>query len=176
MPFTDPISSSTNCRRFMVSYYWTSTRLHHLVTHSWANWIWFSQFPFLFPIRHLFYGAQVKCIILYFPWFVNPSFPNQFYANPLIRWYKIFFVMLKFVWLHLIIQFFLAQKIHKKGENSSFRNTHWGVQNQYLLMSFYFFCQPYFTNNLTLEKWMVMFSIYTTAIYPQCGTVTYLNS
>ena len=107
---------------------------------------------------------------------LNPSFPNQFYANPLIRWYKIFFVMLKFVWLHLIIQFFLAQKIHKKGENSTFRNTTWSVQNQYLLMSFYFFCQPYFTNNLTLEKWMVMFSIYKTAIYPQCGTVTYLNS
>ena len=106
-----------------------------------------------------------------------PHFPINFMQILLyIRWYKIFFVMLKFVWLHLIIQFFLAQKIHKKGENSSFRNIHWSVQNQYLLMSFYFFCQPYFTNNLTLEKWMVMFSIYKTAIYPQCGTVTYLNS
>ena len=40
---------------------------------------------------------------------LNPSFPNQFYANPLIRWYKIFFVMLKFIWLHLIIQFFMKK-------------------------------------------------------------------
>ena len=113
---------------------------------------------------------------------LNPSFPNQFYANPLIRWYKIFFRHVKIYMasfdnsVFYEENIFLAQKIHKKGENSSFRNTNWSVQNQYLLMSFYFFCQPYFTNNLTLEKWMVMFSIYTTAIYPQCGTVTYLNA
>ena len=113
---------------------------------------------------------------------LNPSFPNQFYANPLIRWYKIFFRHVKIYMasfdnsVFYEENIFFAQKFYKKGENSTFRNTNWSVQNQYLLMSFYFFCQPYFTNNLTLEKWMVMFSIYTTAIYPQCGTVTYLNS
>ena len=39
MPSTDPVSSITNCYLIPHSVlYWPSTQLHHLVTHSWANW------------------------------------------------------------------------------------------------------------------------------------------
>ena len=37
--------------------YWPSTQLHHLVTHSWANWIWFdmnsSGIDFYGPLLHV---------------------------------------------------------------------------------------------------------------------------
>ena len=55
-PLTDSVTPSTNHR----SLYWPITQFHHLVTHSWANWI---KFTFSF-ISQVYFATKISTTIL----------------------------------------------------------------------------------------------------------------